>query len=323
MPPCSKRAQRPPDRLKRLSRGMRRVMPQGRVDAMPQVTLLLQRTDEDSRWVCRATLVPWSSTASGLKLRPGCWYLPRRVPCKPRRIRGSTTRSPTSPAATWRRSPSHAARQVSRKAALPPALQHPRRRSHTRIRSKLNRVRVAQRSWMRGTGSRYVLGDDGRVGPAPHGTGFSTLLHLVASCTGVHAVRAVSAAAGIVLFIRRPSTGSLTYLGVTILGPDVEANCCCTGLMGATACPASGAGQAGAAGSGIVLHLASRDRAVALLTLLYLSAAVAPWMAGAAPTYSSGHAPSRPSAGTPAGACRRRALYRHAQRTWWLTSPPN
>jgi hypothetical protein len=34
-----------------------------------------------------------------------------------------------------------------------------------------------------------------------------------------------------------------------------------------------------AAGFGIILHLASVHRAVALLTLLYLSAAIVPWVA--------------------------------------------
>ena len=43
-----------------------------------------------------------------------------------------------------------------------------------------------------------------------------------------------------------------------------------------------------AAGFGIVLHLASVHRAVAILTVLYISAAVVPWMAVLALTVGRG-----------------------------------
>ncbi len=93
----------------------------------------------------------------------------------------------------------------------------------------------------------------------------------------------------ILFFVAQALDGSLTYLGVTILGRDVEGNPLLHWLMGATGHgPALALAKLAAAGFGIVLHLASVHRAVALLTLLYLSAAVVPWMAVLALTFSSG-----------------------------------
>ena len=125
----------------------------------------------------------------------------------------------------------------------------------------------------------------------------------------------------VLFFVAQALDGSLTYLGVTILGRDVEGNPLLHWLMGATGHgPALALAKLAAAGFGIVLHLASVHRAVALLTLLYLSAAVVPWMAVLALTFSSGmfslgHTPPRgPGAGPILRAC---------ARTLWPTWPRN
>jgi hypothetical protein len=69
--------------------------------------------------------------------------------------------------------------------------------------------------------------------------------------------------------------GVLTYVGVSLLGRDVEGNPLLHWLMGAAGQgPALALAKLAAAGFGIVLHLASVHRAVALLTVLYVSAAV-------------------------------------------------
>jgi hypothetical protein len=84
----------------------------------------------------------------------------------------------------------------------------------------------------------------------------------------------------ILFFVAQALDGALTYLGVLALGRDMEANPLLHWLMGATGHgPALALAKLSAAGFGIILHLASVHRAVALLTLLYLSAAVVPWMA--------------------------------------------
>jgi uncharacterized membrane protein len=93
----------------------------------------------------------------------------------------------------------------------------------------------------------------------------------------------------ILFFIAQALDGALTYLGVTILGRDVEGNPLLHWLMGATGHgPALAMAKLAAAGFGIILHLASVHRAVAILTCLYLFAAVLPWMAVLALTVRSG-----------------------------------
>jgi uncharacterized membrane protein len=84
----------------------------------------------------------------------------------------------------------------------------------------------------------------------------------------------------ILFFLAQALDGALTYVGVTLLGRDLEGNPLLHWLMGATGhVPALALAKLAAAGFGIILHLASVHRAVALLTLLYLSAAIVPWVA--------------------------------------------
>ena len=93
----------------------------------------------------------------------------------------------------------------------------------------------------------------------------------------------------ILFFLSQALDGALTYVGISLLGRDIEGNPLLHWLMGAAGYgPALALAKVSAAGFGIVLHLASVHRAVALLTLLYLSAAVVPWMAVLALTFSRG-----------------------------------
>ncbi len=73
--------------------------------------------------------------------------------------------------------------------------------------------------------------------------------------------------------------GVLTYLGVTIWGPGIEANPI---VSSAVAAIGLGAGLASAkllaAGLGIALHLRRVHNVVALLTAIYFGAAIIPWM---------------------------------------------
>jgi len=72
--------------------------------------------------------------------------------------------------------------------------------------------------------------------------------------------------------------GSLTYLGVRLWGPSIEGNPLVSSAM---AYAGLGVGLAGAklfaTTFGIVLHLKRMHGMVALLTALYLAAAILPW----------------------------------------------
>lgn len=93
----------------------------------------------------------------------------------------------------------------------------------------------------------------------------------------------------ILFFLAQALDGALTYVGVSLLGRDVEGNPLLHWLMGAAGQGAALAlAKLAAAAFGIVLHLASVHRAVALLTVLYISAAVLPWMAVLTLTVSRG-----------------------------------
>ncbi len=93
----------------------------------------------------------------------------------------------------------------------------------------------------------------------------------------------------VLFFVAQALDGALTYLGVSLLGRDVEGNPLLHWLMGAAGHgPGLAIAKLSAAGFGIILHLASVHRAVALLTLLYVTAAVVPWMAVLAITFSRG-----------------------------------
>jgi len=84
----------------------------------------------------------------------------------------------------------------------------------------------------------------------------------------------------IVLFlVAQALDGGLTYLGVITFGPQIEANPLLAWLMASFGeGPALAGAKVAAAGFGMILHLAAVHRALALLTALYLSAAVVPWM---------------------------------------------
>jgi uncharacterized membrane protein len=83
----------------------------------------------------------------------------------------------------------------------------------------------------------------------------------------------------VAFFLAQALDGALTYVGVTVLGRSIEGNPLLFWLMGAAGQGAALAvAKLSAAGFGIVLHLASVHRAVAALTLLYISAAVVPWI---------------------------------------------
>jgi hypothetical protein len=74
--------------------------------------------------------------------------------------------------------------------------------------------------------------------------------------------------------------GAFTYLGVCRWGPGIEANPLVSSLVGVAGL---GAGLASAKlvamGFGILLHLRQVHSIVALLTALYIAAAILPWTA--------------------------------------------
>jgi hypothetical protein len=74
--------------------------------------------------------------------------------------------------------------------------------------------------------------------------------------------------------------GGLTYLGVSMWGPTVEANPLLSSAMAyAGLGPSLAAAKSVAIGLGIVLHLCRVHTMVALLTAFYLAAAIIPWAA--------------------------------------------
>jgi uncharacterized protein DUF5658 len=74
--------------------------------------------------------------------------------------------------------------------------------------------------------------------------------------------------------------GVLTYLGVSIWGPDIEANPLISSVMAwAGPIPGLTGAKLVAIGFGIILHLRRVHNLVALLTLVYLTVAILPWTA--------------------------------------------
>jgi hypothetical protein len=74
--------------------------------------------------------------------------------------------------------------------------------------------------------------------------------------------------------------GGLTYLGVTIWGPGIEANPLLSAAMASVGLAASlAAAKSVAIAFGIVLHLYRVHTMVALLTAFYVAAAIVPWAA--------------------------------------------
>jgi uncharacterized membrane protein len=74
--------------------------------------------------------------------------------------------------------------------------------------------------------------------------------------------------------------GVLTYVGISSYGPGAEANPLINWLMASIGeGPALTTAKVAAGFFGIALHLSAVHKAVALLALFYLAAAVLPWLA--------------------------------------------
>jgi len=74
--------------------------------------------------------------------------------------------------------------------------------------------------------------------------------------------------------------GVFTYVGVRIWGPDIEANPLISSAIAAGGVVAGlGGAKLVAIGFGILLHLRRVHNIVALLTVIYLAAAILPWTA--------------------------------------------
>lgn len=98
------------------------------------------------------------------------------------------------------------------------------------------------------------------------------------ACPQDEASRRFGDIAVIVFLIVQALDGGLTYLGVHIWGPAIEAN---PVVSSAVSLAGAGAGLAAAklvaAAFGIVLHLRRVHNVVALLTAFYIAVAILPW----------------------------------------------
>lgn len=73
--------------------------------------------------------------------------------------------------------------------------------------------------------------------------------------------------------------GMLTYVGIVSYGPAAEGNPLLSWMMSVMgAAPALAGAKMAASVFGIILHLTSVHRTVALLAALYVSAAILPWV---------------------------------------------
>jgi hypothetical protein len=82
----------------------------------------------------------------------------------------------------------------------------------------------------------------------------------------------------VLFFVSQALDGALTYIGLRTFGPAIEGNPLLAWLMASFGeAPALAGAKLAAIAFGMVLHLASVHRAVALLTALYVSAAIFPW----------------------------------------------
>lgn len=83
----------------------------------------------------------------------------------------------------------------------------------------------------------------------------------------------------ILFFVSQALDGAFTYIGILTWGPSIEGNPLLAWLMAAVG-PGTALASAklAAAGFGMILHLAAVHRAVAILTAIYVSAALFPWM---------------------------------------------
>jgi hypothetical protein len=84
----------------------------------------------------------------------------------------------------------------------------------------------------------------------------------------------------IVFLIAQVSDGVLTYIGVSTYGPGIEGNPLIGWLMGTMGeGPGLAAAKVTAGFFGMALHLSAVHKAVALLAVFYIVAAIVPWMA--------------------------------------------
>jgi hypothetical protein len=82
----------------------------------------------------------------------------------------------------------------------------------------------------------------------------------------------------ILFFVAQALDGAFTYVGILMFGPSIEGNPLLAALMASFGVgPALAGAKLAAAGFGIILHLAAVHRAVAILTAIYVSAALLPW----------------------------------------------
>ena len=87
-------------------------------------------------------------------------------------------------------------------------------------------------------------------------------------------------AALLLFLIAQACDGVLTYVGVTVYGPQIEANPLISWLMASLGSgPGLATAKLTAGGFGIALHLSAVHRTVAFLTAFYFAAAVGPWVA--------------------------------------------
>jgi hypothetical protein len=83
----------------------------------------------------------------------------------------------------------------------------------------------------------------------------------------------------VLFFVSQALDGAFTYIGIRAFGISIEGNPLLAWLMASFgAAPALAGAKLAAVGFGMILHLAAVHRAVAILTALYLSAALLPWM---------------------------------------------
>lgn len=84
----------------------------------------------------------------------------------------------------------------------------------------------------------------------------------------------------IVLFLlAQAADGVLTYVGVNLLGPDIEANPLLAWMMATLGeGPALALAKGVAATLGAALHVATVHRVVAALVLVYFVGAIGPWL---------------------------------------------
>jgi Domain of unknown function (DUF5658) len=83
----------------------------------------------------------------------------------------------------------------------------------------------------------------------------------------------------VLFFVSQALDGAFTYIGILTFGPSIEGNPLLAWLM-AVVGPGKALASAklAAAGFGMILHLAAVHRVVAILTAIYFSAALLPWM---------------------------------------------